>query len=590
MKLSNGWLSRLLPLFGGNLENSVVMEKDYSHFARSLFILLLILVLTPLGIISGLSNYQYKQLLQKEELTQLMLDIEQAESTIERFVSKLQSIIKFVGSADRYEELLNPGKLQALFARLQREYPDFADIEIIDSQGRQKSYIGPYELVGYDHTEQQWYKEVLNRGVYISNVFSGYRQVPHFVIAVSRKHLDREGSWVLRVTIDGRTLQRYVDTISTTSVADIYMIDANNVAQTQPRKFGKLGQVSRFHVPQQANYDLSNILPKHDGIVQKDAEISVRETDEGLEVLHVAVALKNTPWQLVMVKGLYTHGNVWFFFQLRLFFILFSCIIVAVLVILKLSSGITTYIRECDRKREHFLAEAESASKLASIGQLAAGVAHEINNPLSIINQKAGLVGDYFEMTGAFKYKEEMKGALDGIQNSVIRCKTITHRLLGFARHTDVQTEEIEINNLLREVVAFLAKEATYNQISIYFDLDDTVQEIFSDRSQLQQVFLNIVNNAVDAIGKNGQILLSSSKVDEDTIEVEITDTGQGMSAEVQRRIFDPFFTTKETGKGTGLGLSISYGILKKLGGTIKVQSEIGTGTTFVITLPVTHD
>ncbi len=259
-------------------------------------------------------------------------------------------------------------------------------------------------------------------------------------------------------------------------------------------------------------------------------------------------------------------------------------------MILKISTGITAYIREGDRKREHFLAEAESASKLASIGQLAAGVAHEINNPLSIINQKAGLVEDYFEMTGPFQYKKEMQGALDGIQESVLRCKTITHRLLGFARHTDVQTEEIEINVLLKEVVAFLAKEATYNQISIDFDLDDTVQNIFSDRSQLQQVFLNIVNNAVDAIGKNGRILLSSSKIDQDTIKIKITDTGEGMSADVQRRIFDPFFTTKETGKGTGLGLSISYGILKKLGGTIKVQSEIGKGTTFVITLPVTHD
>ncbi|WP_319548888.1 ATP-binding protein [Desulfogranum marinum] len=613
MKWNNRWLSRLLPFFGDNMANNVVLEKDYANFARSLFILLLVLVLTPLTIISGLSHYQYKQLLQKEELTQLMLNIEQAESTIERFVSKLQSVVRFVGSADRYEELLNPDKLKALFTRLQEEYPDFADIEIIDSQGKQKSYIGPYKLVGYDHTEQQWYQEVLNRGVYISHVFSGYRQVPHFVIAVSRKHLDREGSWVLRVTIDGKILQRYVDTISTTSVADIYMVDADNVAQTQPRKFGKLGQKIRLHVPEKVNYDSSTILPialsffdfkhlekvnydlsndfsEHEGIAQKDAKISVLKTEQGTDVLYVDVALKNTPWHLVMVKELYIHGNVWFFFQLRLFFILFSCIIIAVLVILKISTGITAYIREGDRKREHFLAEAESASKLASIGQLAAGVAHEINNPLSIINQKAGLVEDYFEMTGPFQYKKEMQGALDGIQESVLRCKTITHRLLGFARHTDVQTEEIEINVLLKEVVAFLAKEATYNQISIDFDLDDTVQNIFSDRSQLQQVFLNIVNNAVDAIGKNGRILLSSSKIDQDTIKIKITDTGEGMSADVQRRIFDPFFTTKETGKGTGLGLSISYGILKKLGGTIKVQSEIGKGTTFVITLPVTHD
>ena len=192
-------------------------------------------------------------------------------------------------------------------------------------------------------------------------------------------------------------------------------------------------------------------------------------------------------------------------------------------------------------------------------------------------------------MTGEFEYKESMRRALDGIQNSVVRCKTITHRLLGFARHTDVQTEEIDINVVLKEVVAFLAQEATYSQIKICFDLDEDIPKIYSDRSQLQQVFLNITNNAIDAIGSNGNIVLSSREIDQESIQLKIIDTGMGMSPEVERRIFDPFFTTKETGKGTGLGLSITYGILKKLGGTISVQSKIGKGTTFEITLPVRH-
>lgn len=190
-------------------------------------------------------------------------------------------------------------------------------------------------------------------------------------------------------------------------------------------------------------------------------------------------------------------------------------------------------------------------------------------------------------MTGDFQYKESMLGALDSVQKSVVRCKTITHRLLGFARHTDVKTEEIDINALLQEVAAFLAQEATYNQIDIDFDLEQDIRKICSDRSQLQQVFLNIINNAIDAIGSNGQISVSSKNMDQETIQVKITDTGMGMSPEVERRIFDPFFTTKETGKGTGLGLSITYGILKKLGGRISVQSKIGEGTTFAITLPV---
>lgn len=590
--MSNGsfLLSKFLPSPSENIDNVEDFDRGYKYFSRGLSILLALLVLAPLTIISFLSHYQYKRLLQENELTQLVLNLEQAQSTIERFVSKLQSIVKFVARDDRYQDLLDQKNLEALFVRLQREYPDFADIEIIDSQGMQQSYFGPYKLEEQNYSDQTWYQEVLVRGVYISNVFSGFRQVPHFVIAVSRKHPGQNSSWVLRVTIDGKTLQRYVDTISTSSVNDIFLVDAKRVAQTQPQKYGKIGQYNELYEIGNSKNDFpQKMLSRHGELLAKDENFIVQKLYKGREILHASVELKDTPWHLDMVKELYLQGEAWSTFRMRLFTIFAYCSVVAVVVILKISSGITNHIRAADKKRQQFLAEAENANKLASIGRLAAGVAHEINNPLSIINQKAGLVQDYIEMTGDFDYKEPMRGALEGIQNSVERCKKITHRLLGFARHTDVRTEELDINAVLQEVVAFLAQEATYSQIQICFNLDSDIQKIHSDRSQLQQVFLNITNNAIDAIGSNGHITISSRKNDEESIFISIADDGAGMSPEVVRRIFDPFFTTKETGKGTGLGLSITYGILKKLGGKIAVDSEIGKGTTFEITLPVNH-
>lgn len=588
MKYKASWLAKMLPSPSKDIEHGADLDKGYTNFSRGLSLLLTILVLVPLTIISILSHYQYKQLLQKDELTQLMLNMEQAQSTVERFVSKLQSIIRFVARDDRYQDLVDPKNLEALFVRLQKEHPDFADIEIIDSKGLQKSYVGPYHLKSQNYSNETWYQEVLLHGVYISNVFSGFRQVPHFVIAVSRKHPQQEGSWVLRVTIDGKTLQRFVDTISTTSVDDIFLVDSENIVRTRPQQYGEIGKQNvLYSVDKTKSSEISRFLSKHNKLLPQESDLIVQKNLNGREVLHASVQLKGTPWRIDMVKGLYLQGDAWSSFKIRLDTIFLCCAIVAVFVILKLSDGITNHIREADKKRQQFLIEAENANKLASIGRLAAGVGHEINNPLSIINQKTGLIQDYFELAGDFQYKESMRGALDSIQNSVVRCKTITHRLLGFARHTDVQTEEIDINSVLQEVVAFLAQEATYSQIDICFELDQDIQKIFSDRSQLQQVFLNITNNAIDAIGSNGQIYLSSKKIDQETIQVIITDTGMGMSPEVERRIFDPFFTTKETGKGTGLGLSITYGILKKLGGIINVQSEIGKGTKFEIILPV---
>lgn len=574
------WLERLLPAPATKDDFGSKITRGYRSFSRGLSVILLILVLAPLTLVSVLSHYQYENLLQKEELDQLVLNLEEAQLTIEHFVSELQSVVKFVARDDRYEELLDPKELEALFVRLKGEYPGFADIEVIDSQGSQKAYFGNYSLGEHDYTNQTWYKEVMQQGVYISSVFSGFRHVPHFVIAVSRKHPESDKHWVLRVTIDGKTLQHFIDKIRTNYSDDMFLVDSEGIAQTQPLKYGKIGEQCIFHkIAGEEEHTFISKMSKGMTIVKK--------TVNKQRVNHAAVDLVNAPWKLVLIKEQYLHASSWTQFKIKLITMFLTCVVIAVFVIFEISTAITNHLRVSDKKRQQLYSEAEHSNKLASIGRLAAGVAHEINNPLSIINQKTGLVQDFMEFSGDFEHKSAMAEALDGIQNSINRCKTITHRLLGFARHTDVETEELDINSLLREVIDFLAREATYNQIRIDFDLDPGIDKIISDRGPLQQVFLNITNNAIDAIGDHGEITLRSSQVDENKVLVEIIDDGPGMPTEVQERIFEPFFTTKETGKGTGLGLSITYGLVRKLGGDIKVVSELGEGTTFEITLPV---
>ena len=594
MKHYQYWLDKLLPSPLTESNTGVVKKRDYKYFSRGLALILLVLVLAPLTLISVVSHYQYKHLLQEEEMTQLVLNLETGQNTIEEFVTELQSIVKFVARDDRYQELLNQKELEALCIRLQKEYPGFADIEIIDSEGSQKAYWGPYQLEDQNYTDQTWYKEVLLRGVYISNIFSGFRHVPHFVIAVSRKHPDKPGHWVLRVTIEGRTLQNFINTISTSYADDMFLVDSDCIVQTQPQKYGKIGEKCILLLMEDtAEHCISNSNQEQDvaGNPSTDTDLQiVKRTFQGQEITHAVVELIGTPWKLVLIKEQYLYANTWLRFKIKLVTMFFTCVIVAVLVIFEISTAITKHLRESDKKRQQLYSEAEHTNKLASIGRLAAGVAHEINNPLSIINQKTGLVQDIIDMTDDFEHKTLMVDAHESIQNSVNRCKKITHRLLGFARQTDVQVEEIDINATVKEVVEFLEKEALYNQIEINFDLDQTVSKIISDRGPLQQVFLNITNNAIDAIGSHGKISLSSSQLDQNHVLITIQDNGPGMPAEVLKRIFEPFFTTKETGKGTGLGLSITYGLVKKLGGNIKVTSEVGKGTLFKITLPIKQD
>jgi two-component system NtrC family sensor kinase len=231
--------------------------------------------------------------------------------------------------------------------------------------------------------------------------------------------------------------------------------------------------------------------------------------------------------------------------------------------------------------------EAEHTNKLASIGRLAAGVGHEINNPLAVINQKIGLVEDILAMSEVdFDHKGTIEKSLHVVNQSVDRCKAITHRLLGFARRTEVYAEQLDINEIIREVLQFLDNAMLYNRIKLELDLDDNLPLATSDRIQLQQIFLNIINNAIDAIGKNGFIQIRSEAAGPD-LRITIEDNGPGIAEEVLPNIFEPFYTTKETGKGTGLGLSITYGLVKKLGGDIAVQSRLGHGTVFTITIPL---
>jgi two-component system NtrC family sensor kinase len=260
-------------------------------------------------------------------------------------------------------------------------------------------------------------------------------------------------------------------------------------------------------------------------------------------------------------------------------------VLIIFLVVFKITDILVKRIETSDRERLITYHEIEHTNKLASVGRLAAGVAHEINNPMAIINEKAGLLQDLIETMPSFDRKEKFLKLTESIKACVDRCSTITHRLLGFARRMDVEIETLDLNEVVQEVYGFLEKEAFHRNIDVRLNLDKDLSEISSDHGQLQQVFLNILNNAFSAVEDGGSITITTHQQDPELVSVSIEDNGIGMSEETMSRIFDPFFTGRK-GYGTGLGLSITYGIIKKLGGHIEVNSREGEGTTFTVFLP----
>jgi two-component system NtrC family sensor kinase len=250
-----------------------------------------------------------------------------------------------------------------------------------------------------------------------------------------------------------------------------------------------------------------------------------------------------------------------------------------------------TVIRRRDAEAEQLNLQLLQAGKMASIGELSAGVAHEINNPLAIIMTERQLMLDA-ETAAPLPDKEFRKqfgASMDQIGVQIERCKRITQNLLRFSRRTRSVIERVDLNAFLEEVVELMEREAATEGIAFAADLEEGPLEILSDPSQLQQVFLNLITNAVDALRVQpyGTITVKTRRdAGGGGVRVVIADTGPGIAPENLERIFDPFFTTKPVGQGTGLGLAICYGTVRRLGGTITVRSEPGRGAEFTVFLP----
>jgi two-component system NtrC family sensor kinase len=226
-------------------------------------------------------------------------------------------------------------------------------------------------------------------------------------------------------------------------------------------------------------------------------------------------------------------------------------------------------------------ARVAQSERLASLGMLAAGVAHEINNPLGGILALTALTLE--DLPAGDPNREN----LEEVRKQSERCRDIVRGLLEFSRQTAVNTEMVDINRILQEMLALVGKQAMFFNITVVKEWDPDLPPVMADRSQLQQVFMNILMNGVQAMEEKGTVTIVTRRAPADGhVEVVISDSGCGIPPDVIDRIFDPFFTTKASGKGTGLGLSIAYGIVTEHRGTISVTSEVGKGTTFTVRLP----
>jgi len=222
----------------------------------------------------------------------------------------------------------------------------------------------------------------------------------------------------------------------------------------------------------------------------------------------------------------------------------------------------------------------QQAEKLSSIGLFAAGLAHEVNTPLAGISSYAQMLIDETPSD------DPRRDLLERIEIQTFRASEIVNNLLNFARFSDSDYEEINVNSLMMDTLSLLKHQLRNANIEIDLECDPTLPRTIGNGGKLQQVFMNLFINAKDSMPQGGRLRLRTLERDSELF-IEVRDTGTGISKEDIKRIYDPFFTTKSVGKGTGLGLSVSYGIIQEHSGRISVESELGKGTTFLVALPL---
>lgn len=508
--------------------------------------------------------------LESEILLRISRLVSNTRRTISYFLEERKSALDFIIQDNSFEQFANPGRLASILEKLKNTFGGFTDLGLIDPLGIQRVYVGPYSLKGKDYSGQESYQHVVAQGEYISDIFLGYRHIPHLVIAI--KYAPKSGLYyVLRATLDTEQFNGILSHIEMAGEGDAFIINHQGILQTPSRFHGKVFQKISLPIPEYAS----------------KTRIFEWETADGVPLIIGYRYISGTPFILMVTNQKTELMKPWYNTRKKLI----GFLIISVTLILMVILGGTTYmvnrIYTADQKLIMTLHEVEYSNKMASVGRLAAGVAHEINNPLAVINEKAGLIKDLLSFKKEYGKDDTLAGSIDVILSSVQRCGKITKRLLGFARHMDVSIQSIHVGEMVHEVLEFLHKEAEYRAIAISLHISDEIPKIETDAGKLQQVLLNIINNAFTAMENGGRLDITAEMAGQEMVSVTIADDGCGIPDANLKHVFEPFFSTKTVEGGTGLGLSITYGLVQELGGSIGVKSKVGKGATFTIVLPL---
>ena len=533
--------------------------------------LLIVISLLPLLIISLGAWAVFGKIMYGNAEKHLQIIVRDHARTIELFLAERLMSLDLIANSYSNEQIVSPGQLQAIFDNLNKSYSNaFFDLGVIDDRGRHKAYVGPYHLLDHNYQNAFWFERVKRNNRYISDVFLGHRNSPHFIIAV-KKEEQKGAHWILRATVNPEVFTTLVSKGRLGGTGDCFLLDREGRYQTPP-----ITGLSVF-----SKSDIKMPLPFSD---MKTTSIQVGDN----HIIRTTKWINNRQWLLVAQqdenevktpiatatsKGMAVFAIGAIFIVLTAFFS---------------TSFLVRLVEKTSREREELNHHLIRASKLASLGEMATGLAHEINNPLGIIHAEQTNINDLLkELNQSDPNVADMMDSVSSTHTQVERCKVITQKMLQFGRHGTSEPEKVDVATQLNEIAHLMEQHVKINNVDLCVEVEQDMAPITMDSTEFQQVVINLINNAIQAIGNDGGGILLSAWNESGSFHLTVEDTGPGIPENQRGIIFEPFFTTKTVGKGTGLGLSVCYGILANWRGKIFIEcDQPGGGALLHIQLP----
>lgn len=547
-------------------------KSYYQQLERRFFGGLLFAFVLPLALLSAYFHFQFHVTLKKASKLNLSAIAESQRNTVDLFIQERLVNIFALFHSSAFSLSPTQYQMDQLLRQLRRANDAFVDVGFLNENGFQTGYAGPYPyLQNKDYSNQQWFASLMSsdQNYAISDIYLGFRNKLHFTIA-AKQFID-ERLYIMRATLDPDKFYLFLETIS----------HGKGVASILINREGRV----------QLAGPLSSIeLKVGTYIPEPSISSGTLVIDQNGDTVLVAHSwLSEVQWALLVSEPLSLAYAQ--FYRARRIMLISTSILLVIIVsgIWMATRSIIGKARDAAEKKEELAEQLLHAGKLAALGELATGVAHEINNPLAIIVATTGVIKDMLDPQFDIpRTDENLLAEVKTIESAVFRARGITQQLLNFGHKNHPRMVGARIEKIVEEVLGgFKEHSLALADIEVIRKFQPDLPFVEVDPDQMAQVLLNLINNAGDSLeGRSGTITITI-RSDGQKVSTSIADTGKGMDGEEIKKIFNPFFTTKEVGKGTGLGLSVSLGIVESMGGSIEVQSLPGAGSVFTVVLPI---